>query len=293
MAKNYLNHVKDNSKYFAIAVFLLGALVVGGITTTMSSMGLQSQSNTQAMTASGGADAAYDAAPRTESELPPRTPSGGEPDAEQKKIITSYNIDFKVKDVESALQSTNQLSTDYGGWIDSQRYNTGRTDSGYITVRVPTENVSEFLQEIESNWELKSKDQNKQDVTSRYTELSLELENKRQELQRLEEMMNSTEEVDNLIKVQERMSEIRSRLQYLENQLEGIDRRVDYTEIRISFEQPETFTAEFKLRETFSNAYQGIFKSLKLIIVGTGYLLPFALILTVVHYGRRALRGRD
>lgn len=293
MSENYIDYMRKNSKFIIIGTALLGALLIGGVMTQLSGNSSGNYENNRQLATSSGADRAYDSPTNAESDIPPTKSDGGDPDVAEKKEIITYNIEFKVQNVNSALESTGELAGDYGGWTDSQRYNTGKTNSGHITVRIPTQNVSSFLQDTENSWKLESKNQDKRDVTSRYTELSLELENKRQELKRLEGMMNRTNDVDNLIKVQERMSEIRSRVQYLENEMEGIDEKVDYTEIRIGFEEPESFTAEFELRETFSNAFRGIFESLKLIVVGTGYLLPFALIAAAIHYARRALKQRD
>lgn len=296
MSEKYLSYVKNNSKYLIAFTAVIGVLLVGGIVSSLStSTSSGSYGETQNLAASGGLADSYDTTESMSRDLPgPRPRDGGDPDADQKKVITSYNIGFEAENIRAALSRTGELASNYGGWTDSENFNSGQTsDSGYITVRIPSENVSEFLSEAENSWKLKDKNQNKQDETSRYTELQLELKNKRQELRKLEELMNQTEEVESLIKIQERMSEIRSRVQYLENQMENIDQRVDYTEIRISFEQPESFTAEFELKRTFTDAYQGIFESLKLIIVGIGYLLPFAAIFALIYYGRRALKQRD
>lgn len=210
---------------------------------------------------------------------------------EERKKVTSYNLDFKVPDVQKAMDSTATSASSYGGYVDSSNFNRDRGVNGYMTVRVPENNVTGFISDLENDYNLQSKSKNIDDVTEQYTELELELKNKRQELRRLEELMNRTEDVDSLIKIQERMSELRSRIQYLESRLEDLDKRVEYTRVHIQFEGPAPITTEFGLRDSVQQAYQGIFSSINLIIVGVGYLLPFAVIIGVVYAARRRLRG--
>lgn len=208
----------------------------------------------------------------------------------ERKRIESFDLDFEAKNVREAVGSSKRIAEDFGGYSTSERFynNHGRGDSASVTVRVPKENVSEFLNELEAkNWKLDSKNRNIDDVTDRYTELELELKNKRQELQRLEELMNESNKTEDLIKIQERMSELRSRIQYLESQLADIDKRVDYTRIDLNFDEPEPITSEFELRGSFRDAYRAIFTSINWMIVGIGYLLPFAAVYAVYRFFKK------
>lgn len=288
MLSEYQSRISDNKKYVLIAGGLFIVLLVGiiGQSLTLGSQGDyggDSLEYSQDLTSNAGApglenDASYDRR------------SGGDAGNTDRKRITTIRVDFEVADALEAQSDAKKLTEDYGGWIESESFR--RSDAGRadLDVRIPKENVSDFLNQAESNWELDSKNENTKDVTDRYTEMSLELENKRQELQRLEELIDDTDDVENLIQIQERMSDLRSRIQYLENNLEEIDERVEYVEIDMTFQEDEPITAEFELREAVKDSLQGIFSSLRLMIVGAGYLLPFALLATIIYYGRKAFR---
>lgn len=282
----------EHSKAIAGAFLVVAVLLTGFVATTLNSggLGMQSQSGDayrggQTTTASNDLDVSADIpGPREE----------GTTSSTERKRIERIDMDFEAPDAETAIDDSKNLASEHGGYSESEDINKRFGDSGSVTVRVPAENVTAFLEELESqgSWKLKSKNKNVQDVTDRYEELELELKNKRQELNRLEDLINQTDEVDSLIKIQERMSELRSRIQYLENQLQDIDSQVDYTRIDLRFEEPEPITAEFEIRESVTQGYKGIFQSLNFMIVGAGYLLPFAIIF-FIYRKIKAFRNTD
>lgn len=269
-------------RHAAIIAVLGLMLLTGGIaklTAPSSSNSLRAQQN---LAASGGAPLAYDKAEK----------EAADTGTDERKKVTRYRIDLEVPDVEEAMDQTGQLAESHGGYTTSSSFSREDGNRGSLDVAVPEENVSEFLGEVRDNWKVESSNKDTDDVTDRYTELELELRNKRQELNRLESMMNETENVDSLIKIQERMSELRSRIQFLENQLNQLDQKVEYTQIHLSYEEPKPLSHEFEVRESLRQGYRGVFQSLDLMIVGLGYLLPFLLLGGIIYKGRNLWRER-
>lgn len=207
-------------------------------------------------------------------------------------FAVSYNIDVSVSDVRGAMDSVSDRATDLGGRVESERFDRRYGVEGNLNLLVPQDKASEFISEVEEGYSVDSIRRNKRDVSDRYTQTSLELKNKRQELRRLEELINQTDEVSSLIDIQERMSDLRSRIQYLEQDKAEIEQDVNYVDISISFEKPGAIDSSFKLRESVSDAYNGIFDSLNLLIVGTGYLLPFGFIAALLYGLKRIYTER-
>lgn len=273
-------HSATGNKYIAvIAVFGL-VLLAGGVaklTSPASGDSLRAQQN---LAATGGAPVSYD---RAESDA-------ADAHTDERKKVTRYRVDLEVPDVEEAMDRTGQLAESHGGRTTSSSFSREDGNRGSLDVAVPEDNVSGFLGEVRDNWKVESSNRDTDDVTDRYTELELELENKRQELDRLESMMDDTDKVDSLIKIQERMSDLRSRIQFLENQINQLDQKVEYTQVHLSYEEPRPITHEFEVRESLRQGYRGIFQSLDLMIVGIGYLLPFLLLGGIIYKGRNLWR---
>ncbi|MFB6241419.1 MAG: DUF4349 domain-containing protein [Candidatus Nanosalina sp.] len=220
--------------------------------------------------------------------------SGGAAESYQRsdyRAISSH-ISLEVKQVSSAMERIRGLTESYAGEVDYSSVQKDETDSGDINVRIPKNNYTSYISELEEIGKLESKSINTENLEDRYTELSLELENKRQELQQLEELMNSTDSVENLIKIQERMSELRSRIQYLDNRLSDMDQRIDYVRISINLHEPEPFASEFEIRDAFVDSYRALLSSIRMIIIGVGYLLPFAVLWLVFRKSRAYWRSR-
>ncbi|MFB6204551.1 MAG: DUF4349 domain-containing protein [Candidatus Nanohaloarchaea archaeon] len=270
---------RDNVLVAGVAAFLLLSLLVGGLT----------QLTPVGFSAAPQRTADYDMGVPTS-----QSSSGYKQSAVavgERKKVTRYSVELEVPEIQEAQSETRDLVDEYAGFVESSRYSRSYGESGSMTVRIPEQNASAFVEELESRWTLESSSREVDDVTETYTQLRLELRNRRQELQRLEELLNRTSDVDSLIKIQERMSELRSRIQYLESRLEDLDRRIEYTRVSIEFSEPEPLTAEFDLRESFADAYRGIFASLNLIIVGAGKLLPFAILAALVYGLKRRIRS--
>lgn len=279
-----------DKRYLGIAALLLAAVVTGGLVqlTVNSGTGDSAVHERKFAAAGTGSPVAL--------ELKGDTSANSQSIEQERKRVTRYFIDLEVPEVEKAIDETKELAKSYGGYMRSSSFDREDGDRGELEVRVPDSNVSEFLGQVEKNWKVESSRKSVEDVTERYTQLKLELENKRQELRRLEELMNQSDSVENTIRIQERMSELRSRIQFLENELSQLDTRVEYSTIRISYEEPQPITHEFELRESFRQGYRGVFASLNLMIVGFGYLFPFLLLGGIIYKGRnlwREVKGKD
>lgn len=258
-----------------LAILLVTGIVVQGFGTTSGAqerVALSADAGVPHASGSGGEAFASD---------------GAEVEDEGRKQITTARIDIDVPDVQQAQTDIETLTSGHGGYVVSTSVSREFGDQGRMEVRVPDGNLSTFLTTVEGRWQVDSRQVDVRDVTRQYTELSLELRNKRQELQRLEELINRTDDVDTLIKIQERMGELRTRIQFLENELSQLEERITYATVTITMEESSAFETRFELRRALTESYRGMFKSLNLMIVGAGYLLPFVIIFLLVYVGRK------
>lgn len=282
-----------HNRYIVVAIAFLAVLLTGFIV-----QGGWVDGGTQSLAAQSGSPVEYDAAQR-----PVAADSGSaggdatveyaaERGSQDRMQVTRVRMDIDVPDVDAAQTEIEAMTEDYRGFVEDTSLSREFGDRGRMEVRVPEENRSAFMADIETQWTVDSRETNVQDVTQRHTELSLELENKRQELRQLESLMNRTDDVENLIRIQERMGELRTRIQYLENEMMELEDRVEYATITITMEESQAFETRFELRRAATDAYRGMFDSVNLMIVGTGYLLPFVVVFALLYLGKRRWDGR-
>jgi len=275
-----IDNITDLDQTYKIGLALLGVLIVGFVASSFHGTPLLGADNgyttyggqAESYTTSGGL--AYDTSIRTEAQRGSTTSGSSE-----QKIVTTVTTTLKVQDVVRAQEDIRQRVDQYNGFIESSSIDQRNKVSGSMAVAVPDGNLSEFTEGLENSYRVESQSSDRTDVTDQYNELEAELESKKQEMEQLERLMNRSENVSDLVDIQERMSELRSRINFLQKQLEDLDERVTYSRVYITFEGPELLKASFDLKETFFQAYRAIFESIKLMIVGTAYLIPFAVVI--------------
>lgn len=206
------------------------------------------------------------------------------------RVVTTYRMTLGVSNVDTAMEDIEAGVRARGGFVESSSRSQDRENRGRLVVSVPANVSGAYENDLENRYEVKSKDVDREDVTETYNELEAEIESLETEYQRLNELINQTDDVETLIRLQERLSEVRSRLDYREQRLESLDEDVEYSTFHIEMESPQDFASRFNLRETLSDAYSAVFDSFRLIIIGTAYLVPFALIYATY---RAAIRAKD
>jgi len=271
-----LDRITDLDQAYKIGLALLGALFIGFVASSFHGTPLLGADSSQTSYAGHNEDltisrdVAEAGASRGDGQSGPTTSESSE-----RKIVTTVRTTLKVDDVVQAQEYVKQRIEEYNGFIESSSIDQRNEVSGRMTVAVPDENLSDFTSGLKNNYRVESQNSDRTDVTDRYNELEAELNSKQQEMRQLQDLMNRSENVSDLVKIQGRMSELRSRINFLQKQLDDLDERVAYSKVYITFEGPELLKASFDIQETFFQAYRAIFESVRLMILGAAYLLPF------------------
>jgi hypothetical protein len=262
-----------------VSVFSV-VILAGLITTATSPLLNQDQAYTEKPDRTSGGQAggiAYDVPASGEQNLADSADSSSS-DGSDRKVITTVRTTLKVSKVDSAMQIIRSEVRSYNGFIESSSITKDSGNTGSMTVAVPSDDLSEFESSLNDKWEVKSRNVDREDVTDSYNELETEIESLKTEHDRLQELINQTDDVENLIRLQERMSQVRSQINYKQQRLDRMDENIEYSKVHIALEGPQTFESRFELRETLSEAYNALFESVKILIVGTAYMIPVAMI---------------
>jgi hypothetical protein len=270
-------------------VSVLSVVLITGFLATNTPT-LQDHSQAQKLDKPAGSSGlAYNAPVRAEGDSGSQS---GTDSGSSRKVITTVRTTLKVSNVDSAMKLIESEVNSYNGFIESSSIDSGSDNTGRMTVAVPAEDLEEFESGLEDNWKVDSRNVDREDVTDSYNQLETEIESLKTEHQRLKELINQTDDVENLIRLQERMSQVRSQINYKQERLDRMDENIEYSKVHITLEGPQSFESKFELRETLSDAYSALFDSVKLIIVGTAYLLPVAAIYGIYRIGIRVKRER-
>lgn len=218
----------------------------------------------------------------------------------------SYNDDFAPEVEERVITKTSSMSTEVerGRYLSNEAVlksivsaadgfilneNVNQYDegwkayySGYYTIKVPTEDYSSVLAQLKEIGEIKSFNENVQDVTGRYTDLNDQLARKKEELIRYQEKLDETENIEDWINLNDRISNIQYTIEYLEDAINNIDTRVDYSQISFSMSEQRSEYANVMFVK-FSTLIRNLVDSTSNLLSFLFSILPWAVAFLLIR----------
>ena len=220
---------------------------------------------------------------------------------ENRKWIITVDMSAETEDLDALLAAVEETITSLNGYVENQNiyngsnYSSRRYRSASLTVRIPSEDVDAFTQEMSGISNVVRSNKNLEDVTLRYTDTENRVKALETEQARLLELMEMAETMADLLEIEARLTDVRYELENYSSQLRGYDNRIDYATIYLNIEEVQEYTPVEE--ETFWQRISGGFVSslkgvgegavdvLVWIIVSSPYLVVFGGIAAVFVIG--------
>lgn len=201
---------------------------------------------------------------------------------EDRKIYYTVNITIESLDLNSVISSMGTKVRSYNGRIENSYIyydDAGKASNGTYTYRIPTENLNNFLNDVDENFDVKSEQITSTDATSSYNQAAARvevLEASRESYIKILEDDNLT--INEIISIQNKIESIDTELAYLHKQLNTYDDLVLYSTIIVKYTTKyipvnESFFEQWI--EYVGNFFVFLFKLIM-------YLLPFAFVAGLV-----------
>ncbi len=165
-----------------------------------------------------------------------------------RKLIRTVGLTVETTEFDTLLGNIRQTVESDGGYIeqsDVQGSSMSSSDSSryaYLTVRVPSQKLDEFLSKMAEQSNITNRSENVQDVTLQYTDVESRKKSLTIEQERLWELLEQADSVESIIALESRLSEIRYQLEGFESQLRTYDNQVDYSTVHIDIHEVKVFT---------------------------------------------------
>lgn len=205
----------------------------------------------------------------------------------ERKIITSVDISMEVDNASRTVDEITVMATDAGGYVsgssvhDSYYSDTSRQE-GYVTVRIPSENYTAFVREVENLGDVNSKSTTGTDVTEEYIDLEARLNNLQKQEKRLTEILNISTTVEEVLSVEKELERVRGEIDSLTGRLQYLNNRIDFATINIRITEPKPITHSWGMRDALSSSVQGFVSTVRSMVILVGYLLPIAIVLSAL-----------
>ena len=229
----------------------------------------------------------YNAAEKEEAAA--EVPAAGE--ARQEKIIRNASFTVKTTDYDTDLERLQTLAKDLGGRVEylsaSGDAASGQTRSASLTLRIPAQQLDEFLSGVEGIGNVTAMTQEMQDVSDSYYDVQTRLDTQRKKLERLQAMFAAAEDVSDLIEIESAIADAQYYIDRYTSQLKTYDSKVEYSTVNASVRgvrvtEMKEVTLGQRIVEGFQNSLDAGAEFLEDMVIFLVSALPWLIAVAVV-----------
>lgn len=219
-----------------------------------------------------------------------------------RKLIITVNMEAETEDLDATLLHINSKITALNGYMEAQEIYNGSIYSSYrhrnasMTIRIPAENLNQFVDMVTENCNIISNYRTSEDVTLTYVSIESRIAALEVEQERLLALLEQADNMEDLLTIESRLTEVRYDLEQITSQLLVMDNQINYSTIHLYVNEVKEYTEPEEEPETvWERISTGFSKSLKNVgeglvnffvglIVILPYLLPWIVIAAVVIF---------
>ncbi len=204
--------------------------------------------------------------------------------------VASASIHDKIKAAGGFIESENESDSNYNWYTNNTNSgNSAGTRKLFISARIPTEQFDSFLNSLEGDGKVMSRNVEAQNISQVYADTKTYEEALEKEQKRLLEMMDKAETIDEMIRVEERLSEVERQLNQYKTQLATMDKRVAYSTVNISLEEVKRYSTEVHeisfgeaLRQAFGEGIESFKEFCQYVAIFVARYFFFLILLAVI-----------
>lgn len=199
----------------------------------------------------------------------PRTP----------RRIKTGSMSMESTDVGQATALFEQITREFGGWIENRSMDSGVRQSANLTLRVPAALYEDFVLAVSEIGRVRSSNDNVIDVTHEYFDAQTRLNINRAEESRLLEFIENSTNLEDIILLEARLSDVRMEIELHEGSIRRIDRAVSYSTLHVHIMErgaptirPVAANLSTRMGDGFTSSASGVVSFLGNVAVVITYL---------------------
>ena len=213
---------------------------------------------------------------------------------EGRKWIITMDMNVETDDLDTLTEQLDAKINTLNGYVEDQNIHNGsnyasrRYRSANLTVRIPSEHVDQFTNDVAGMANVVSQNLRREDITLQYVATSSRVTALETEETRLLELLSEAENMSDLLEIEARLTDVRYELERHASQLRLFDNQVDYATIYLNISEVQEYTPVEeptffeRIKTTFSDSLEGLWDTivnLTVFLVGNSpYLVTFGLI---------------
>ena len=228
-----------------------------------------------------------------------------------RKLIQTVDMSVETENLDIVLGHIDTRVGELNGYIEASNIRNGSMYSGRryrsadLTVRIPAENLTQFVDHMGEVSNVVSSNKTVDDVTLSYVSIESRMKALQTEETRLLELLAKAESMSDILDIEKRLTQVRSDLEEYTSQLRVFDNQVDYGTVYLTIREVVEFTVVEEPESVWERIGTGFMESLKnlgdffvelfvFVIVALPYLIPLGLVITgVIFLIRRSNKKKN
>lgn len=186
--------------------------------------------------------------------------------AGDRKLIKTVTINAETEHYDDLIPALDEKIIALGGYVESRETGSYTRDRRWsrMTVRIPAEQLTDFVAHVGENANVLSTSEQTQDVTLQYADTEAKITALKTEQNRLLELLAEAQNLGEILEIEARLSDVTYELERYESQKRGYDNRINYATVHLSLEEVavltelEEPTVWTRIRDGFTESLQGV-----------------------------------
>lgn len=208
---------------------------------------------------------------------------------DNRKIIETANLIIEVKDIKNIDQFINTVINNYNGYISNSRswINNKKRHYSEYRLKIPAASFNKALTAIKTveKGELISDSVSARDVTEDYMDLEIRLKNLKSQEEKYRQLLDKAANVEEILKIENELNRLRTEIERYQGRKKYLDNQINYSTITVEFRQPEPISSGTSgIIKTIRNALNTMLEQFYQIIILTGTLIPYLILVILVYF---------
>lgn len=213
------------------------------------------------------------------------------------RVIKTATVELEVaKDgLEEATRESIAIAGRFGGFVLSTSTRNDRSASSSVVVRIPAGSFERALTQLEELGDVKAEEISGEDVSQEFVDMEARVRNLEAQETVLLRLMDRSVSVADTIRVQRELQGVQLEIERLTGRLRYLEDLTEMGTISLSLVEvgaPGHKPPSGVLAKAWERAVDGALAVVSAVIVGTGVLVPIAIMAAIAFLLLRALRPR-
>lgn len=211
-------------------------------------------------------------------------------------VIRNGSIELTVSDAREIISEIEIITEETGGIISSSSVYEIREDQygANLTLRIPENNFSRVMNELEALGKARNIQTGSDDVTMQYIDLESRLNNQKAQEERLVEILEMAETVEDILEIERELNRVRGEIESMTAQLNHLEDQVSFATIHVNLREEAIPTGELttgpfeglwsRIVQTFTGSINFILNATSIIIIAFSAILPVLIVLAIITF---------